>query len=297
MRYFWLVPIFVLLAFVACEYNNDFELDSDLYGDAAASPTVFVAAGYFTMGSDFSPGFFDGVPDEPFTDEQPEHRTYVSAYRVEIHEVTNAQYRACVGAGRCEDPRSAGSIDRADYYSNRAFDDYPVTNVTWQMADDYCRWRERRLPSEAEWEKAARGTADERTFPWGWQEPTCGLSNLSIPRADSLSADAEYEETCHARPVEVGTYAAAASPFGLTEMAGNVSEWTADYYDADYYDAGLWPHNGVDPQGPPDGERRVIRGGNFASTAYFARVSFRENAPPETYTAALGFRCAQDVVP
>ena len=294
MRKGLLAMLAILTLVIACQDDNDFEFDGDIYNNAESTALLWVPAGWFVMGSDFSSDFFDGVPDEPFADEQPEHRTYVSAFWLEKHEVTNAQYRACVKAEACRDPASASSIDNEHYYTDRNLDSYPVVNITWGMAVDYCAWRDRRLPTEGEWEKAGRGDADERAYPWGWQEPTCGLANISIPRADSFSGDAQYVETCRYTPMRVGTFALSASPWGATEMAGNVAEWTADHYAADYYDAEKWPHNDIDPLGPPEGEQRVIRGGSFASTAYFARVSFRDHAPPETYHVALGFRCAKD---
>jgi eukaryotic-like serine/threonine-protein kinase len=285
---------FLFLVVVACASDSgDDEYESEIYHDTDPTELALVPAGYFTMGSDFSEGFFDGVPDEPFSDEQPERRTYVSAFSMEIHEVANVQFRSCVDAGPCNDPGTTTGVDGADYYTAPVFDDFPVVNVSWPDADAYCKWRGRRLPTEAEWEKAARGSSDERVYPWGWQEPTCRLANISVPRADELSPDAVWEETCHAAPVRVGRYAASASPYGVTELAGNVAEWTADYYAADYYRETIWPGNSVDPTGPPTGDRRVVRGGGFTSTAMFARVTFRDSKWPESSNIGLGFRCAK----
>ena len=286
-----------LMLFVgACQPQDD-SADDALYADAPATEMVYVPVGDFTMGSDFSEDFFDGVPDEPFSDEQPERVTMLSAFWIDSHEVTNAQYRACVDAGDCLDPLSDGSYWIEHYYTDPQYDDFPVTSVTWAMGDNYCRWRDLRLPTEAEWEKAARGADDERAYPWGWQEPTCGLANVSIPRPDTDAADSDYEETCHGQPVRTATHEQSASPYGVTEMAGNVSEWTADYYADDYYDTNAWPGTNKNPQGPEQGERRVVRGGNFLATAFFARVSFRNAAPPDHFDATIGFRCARGDVP
>jgi len=290
------LPLVLVLLAGGCDENeSDFDFtDGELYRDAAATELVDVPAGTFIMGSDYNPEWdiLDGGIDEPFTDEHPEHAVYLRAYRIEKTEVTNAQYRACVIAGGCDDPTHHAVGLTTDYYTDTRYGDYPMVNLTWRMAADYCAWRGRRLPTEAEWEKAARGRGDDRIYPWGWQEPTCGLANISIPRGDALSADAHYVETCRGFPLPVGYFPDSDSEFGALEMTGNVAEWTADWYDAASYDAALYPDNDVNPTGPATGLWRVVRGGGYASTAMFARVSYRGKADPETKISDIGFRCA-----
>lgn len=291
------ILLVLLLGIFACEEDNDFDFASDRYGSAEASELVLVKAGEFTMGSDYSPGIdlLDGVIDEPFYDEHPEHVVQVRAFFIEKTEVSNAQYRACVDASACDDPytRNVPGID--DYYTKAEYDDYPVVNVTWQMAADYCAWRGRRLPTEAEWEKAARGSADDRIYPWGWQEPTCEMANISIPReqTDALG-ESVLVETCYYRTTPVGAYRYSESPWGLRNMTGNVAEWVADVYADDYYNAALWPDNDVNPQGPAEGDERAVRGGGYTSTALLARTSYRDHKPVDHYDATIGFRCVED---
>ncbi len=291
----WLVALAVLLAAACSEIENE-EFNSDRYGDVEASLLLSVAAGDFTMGSDYSDliDLIDGTVDEGFADEQPERSVYVSSFEIEQTEVTNAQYRACVGAGACVDPKEININGSADYYTRADYDNYPMVNVTWQMAADYCAWRGRRLPTEAEWEKAARGAADDRIFPWGWLEPNCEMANLSVQAAvENEEGDYDIVETCHQFPVLVSYYAASASPFGLLNVTGNVAEWVADYYAADYYDRDVWPDNANDPTGPEEGTERVIRGGGYTSGAIFGRVSYRDHHTPDFYDEATGFRCAR----
>ncbi len=273
------------LATVVCAAKNPFQFSSAVYHNSPASPVVAVPAGDFLMGS---------TSAGPFVDEQPQRTVYLDAYAIEVTETTNVQYRACVYAGPCIDPLPSGPGGQNGYYTNPSYDDYPVVDVTWNMADQYCRWRGRRLPTEAEWEKAARGAADDRDYPWGWAEPTCDLADVANPLADSLAPDARVHETCYAFPVGVESYAASASPYGALNMTGNVAEWVADFYADDYYDAAAWPGNGVNPTGPPTGDEKVVRGGSYADTAIYTRVEYRDHHPPGATNITIGFRCAQD---
>jgi serine/threonine-protein kinase len=229
---------------------------------------VYVPAGEFTMGSDAGP-----------TDQQPAHTVSLDAFWIDQTEVTNAMYALCVAAGACSPPLETRSITRASYYGEPAFSDHPVLFVNWPQAGAYCEWAGRRLPTEAEWEKAARGD-DQRPYPWGSEPPGPGLLN---------HADAGVGDT-----VAVGQYPAGASPYGALDMAGNASEWVLDYYDPAYY-AVAPAENPTGPAqtGCPGGECRVLRGGNWNSRDDEAAATFRLFYGPNDSRDAFGIRCAQ----
>jgi len=203
---------------------------------------VYVPAGEFLMGS-----------EEGGSDESPEHTVYLDAYWIYKHEVTNVQYRDCIEAGEC-----AGDLSR---YPE---DDDPAVYIDWYEANDYCEWAGGQLPTEAEWEKAARGT-DGRTYPWGEASPSCNLAQF---------------RDCSGQTVPVGSFPAGASPYGALDMAGNVWEWVADWYDAGYYE------NSPDanPTGPASGTYRVFRGGSWFYYVRNLRSSLRGGGatPPPT---------------
>ncbi len=222
---------------------------------------VYVPEGEFLMGSE------DG-----YGDESPEHTVYLDAYWIDQTEVTNAQYQQCVEDGACSLPDETYSWSRNDYYGNSAYADYPVIYVNWNQASDYCEWAGRRLPTEAEWEKAARGT-DGRTYPWGEKSPNANLANYNENIGDTT---------------EVGSYPAGASPYGALDMAGNVWEWVADWYDDDYYDASPFEN----PQGPASGFYRAIRGGSWYDIGKFLRAALRDDFDSDYSHPAFGFRCA-----
>ncbi|MGC4115987.1 MAG: SUMF1/EgtB/PvdO family nonheme iron enzyme [Myxococcales bacterium] len=250
--------------------------DDDCNGLADDSPAcpapaldrtpVVVAKGPFVMGSD------RGAPDE-----KPVHTVDLSAVKVDRHEVTNARYRACVKAGVCTPPALTTSHRRARYFDAPEFDDYPVIFVSWRQAEQFCRFAGGRLPTEAEWEKTARGPAPEaREFPWGNEEPDCLRANLGGAKACVNDTD------------RVGRRPAGASPFGALDLAGNVWEWVGDWYDAKYYAQSP----GHDPQGPASGNLKVMRGGCWDSGAANLRVSCRKAELPDAWADNVGFRCA-----
>jgi serine/threonine-protein kinase len=223
-------------------------------------------------------------------DEKPPHIVQLDAFWIDQVEVTNGMYGLCVQTGVCKAPSNTSSDNRFDYFYNPEFRDYPVVNVTWLDAHVYCEWAGRRLPTEAEWERAARGD-DMRTYPWGDEPPNAELVNFNNSVGDTS---------------RVGSYALGASSFGALDMAGNVWEWVADYYDVGYYAEST----DTNPSGPEEKigrTNRVIRGGSFQDSILNMRVSNRGYAQGPDPNALIsntvfsgissvkiGFRCAAD---
>ena len=205
------------------------------------------------------------LDDECPIDATPRHDVELDAYRIDVHEVTQAEYQACVAAGACVLPRA-----HFDPVGRAAF---PVTDVSWDDALAYCGFAGKRLPTEAEWEHAARGP-DELDYPFGNDAPDCTRATFA---------------GCADAPAAVGSHTDDASAFGATEMAGNVAEWVADYYAADYYDDA--PR--ANPPGPARGSERVFRGGGFTSSVVQLLGFVRAHAAPAQTAADVGFRCAQ----
>ena len=204
-------------------------------------------------------------------DHSPAHRVLLDAFHIDVYEVTNAQYHAfCQQTGH----RLPEFWQRSGFRCGLDYPDHPVVTVSWRDAMAYATWCGKRLPTEAEWEYAARG----------------GLSGMDWPNGESLDPwDANFRESDQGRPVAVGSYPA--NGFGLCDMAGNVVEWIADYYGADYY---AWSP-ASNPRGPESGRFRVIRGGGWHSGDACSRVYFRNALPENWVDFNVGFRCARDI--
>jgi formylglycine-generating enzyme required for sulfatase activity len=215
---------------------------------------VVVPAGTFRMGADLL----------PVGDESPAHEVSLEAYRIDRNEVSNTNYRRCVDAGACDEPQDLR------FYDDGAAGDRPVVFVTWHQARTCCEWLNRRLPTEAEWEKAARGPSG-LSYPWGNQ-----------PVSQDLNAGLQF-----AGALPVGSFPAGASPYGALDMAGNVWEWTADWY---------LPYKGSAFRSDFFGEKyKVVRGGSWNHPIEDARTFHRDIAHPDRALAVVGFRCAADV--
>jgi formylglycine-generating enzyme required for sulfatase activity len=231
------------------------------------APMMLVTAGEFWMGSP------DGEGKE---DERPRHQVFLDAFYMDKFEVTVSRYDQFMQSTDRSKPMDWKQVDVTTQGN------LPVIGVDWTDADSYCRWAGKRLPTEAEWEKAARGT-DGRTYPWGNEEPTARLANFGKQHSPTVKA---YEETL----VPVDHDEAGQSPYGLHHMAGNVFEWVGDWYDEHYY------HRSParNPKGPAHGTMRVFRGGSLYNDPAEVRSANRHRFPSSTQLASLGFRCAQD---
>lgn len=238
---------------------------------------VLIPEGEFMMGCD--PNFNAGF-DCNF-DELPLHPVYLSAFFIDKQEVTNEQYLQCVEAGICKEPVYKNSRTRISYYGKPAYNKFPVIAVTWYEASDYCQWVNGSLPTEAQWEKAAKGTLP-KAFPWGDQIPYCKLAN---------SYNNALGEFCIGDTVKVGSYPMGASAYGVMDMAGNVWEWVNDWYSAEYYRHSPF----VDPAGIDTGSGKVIRGGGYDYSWSKLRIAYKSNHHPNTRHLSYGFRCVNPI--
>lgn len=230
----------------------------------------WIPAGDFTMGSGTESNSRNFA-----------HTVSVNAFYMDVYEVTNAQYEACVTLGECEPPHYDRTDFRPSYFGNPEFENYPVVYVNWHMAKTFCEWRGARLPTEAEWEKAARGT-DGRAYPWG-KGISCDHANY-----DGDPASASF---CTGDTSEVGKYERGKSPYGMHDMAGNVFEWVSSLYQPYPYDASDGRED------PTRGGSRVIRGGAWSEGPDDQRVFYRSWVGPDLSETAIGFRCAKDAAP
>jgi serine/threonine-protein kinase len=268
---------------------------------------AYIPDGEFIMGSE------DGNPDET-----PVHKVYLDAYWIDRTEVTNARFAAVLnqvlteitvisdryvnlGYQRIYDLKCFECIDWQDpiiwdgskFIALPAYQDHPVSMVTWYGAQAYCEWTGRRLPTEAEWEKAARGKKGF-IYPWG-NEFACQKGNFDdetildkfvVPGGEGCDG---YNQTA-----PIGSFPDGESPYGVYDMAGNVWEWVSDWYDSDYYNILISFNN---PEGPLTGSERALRGGGWYDSDWSARGSSRHGRSPNYYRNYIGFRCAHDATP
>jgi predicted outer membrane repeat protein len=263
------------------------------------SARVLVPGGPFQMGCADLPG------EACYADERPLHTITVDSYAIDRTEVTNAEFADFLNAVGNQVEGGVTWLDAADpdvrlryqggrWQIDRDYENHPVSEVTWYGARAYCHWRGARLPTEAEWERAARGSADTRMFPWGNEAPTCSLLNYyhdaGATRVGAWCGPLSLEH-CVGETTPVGSYPSGRSLDGLLDMAGNVEEWVGDWYASDYY--AVSPS--ANPTGPVTGTLRVLRGGGWYSELKHVRTSVRHYTAPTNSGDTLGFRCATDV--
>ncbi|MBT6177747.1 MAG: SUMF1/EgtB/PvdO family nonheme iron enzyme [Deltaproteobacteria bacterium] len=252
---------------------------------------VYVPSGPFMMGC------HEFLHNDCEEDEGPFHQVYLDAYLIDRTEVRAGAYKECVDSGACE---YTGSTTASLRTFNNGRDSHPINLMTWTAANEYCLAQGKQLPTEAQWEKAARGT-DGRTFPWGSAIPSCDWAVCIGFYYDPDDAEANASGFISGngcgkdRTWEVGSMEAGASPYGVHDIAGNVWEWVSDIYASDYYSQ--TPADGwSNPEGPNTGERYVLRGGAFNHPTDDLRIADRSNLPADSKYVSFGFRCARRLI-
>jgi len=264
-------------------YQNGFE-SADTCAWAATVPAatcdpemVFVPAGDFKMGSDWNP--------TDFPNELPIHTVTLSAYWIDRNDVTMDEYAACVTASGCPVPVYSYLDNSECNWGSPRGGSNPINCVDWQQGETYCTWAGKRYPTEAEWEKAARGeNQPEPTYPWGEAAPTCNYAVMDDPKTGF--------EGCGLNATgPVGSKPAGSSPYGALDMAGDVWDWVNDWFSPTYYSVSP----ATDPPGPATGTSRVLRGGSWSSTGGAdLRSSMRISNAPNQASYGFGFRCAKN---
>ncbi|MDH4187824.1 MAG: SUMF1/EgtB/PvdO family nonheme iron enzyme, partial [Nitrospira sp.] len=224
-------------------------------------PMVLVPVGEFIMGS-----------DKGDDDEQPIHRVFLDSFYIDKFEVTNGRFAKFVEVILSEPPWGFSDKETPVVYSDR-----PVRWVNWMEAMGYCLWAGKRLPTEAEWEKAARGT-DGRIYPWGNDPPTTAHAVYGLKEGADMVAP-------------IGNRDKGKSPYGAHDLAGNLYEWVIDWYDDQFYSI----NPSINPRGPAEGTAKVQRGGSYINSPYRLRSTFRTKGDPTEHDPNVGFRCAQDI--
>lgn len=256
---------------------------SNIAALAKPSPMITVPAGWFLMGT-------NRVDDNPYgletqfdDTELPQRRIWLDAYTIDRYEASLAEYLAHLQQQRRYPPRELQHLIRHLITVHNLPDDvmagWPAMYMTWEEATDFCLARNKRLPTEAEWEKAARGSKGN-LFPWGTAPPTPDLAVFGQYHVHEIPLVAP-----------VNGWEEGQSPYGLHHMAGNVAEWVEDWFGFDYY--AIMPER--NPPGPREGRYKVVRGGSWKSKPNVLRTATRNGATPETRSARIGVRCAQSV--
>ncbi|MGQ0811513.1 MAG: formylglycine-generating enzyme family protein [Nitrospiraceae bacterium] len=241
---------------------------------------VMIGAGGFMMGSDKK---IDRTAYQP---EIPQRKIHLDAYEIDKYEVTTVQYLKFVLV-TARPPLIDWQYDGGNFQETMA--GHPVMHVSWFDADAYCKWVGKRLPTEAEWEKAARGE-DGRIYPWGNQPAGLSRSNFGRTGLSGPVRDRPERLLLYPPIISVDKYDNAVSPYGVFQMAGNVAEWVADWYDPKYYASA--PEK--NPKGPEKGTQKSFRGGGWIDSTPSVRVAQRNGTDPNTKMNWMGFRCARD---
>jgi formylglycine-generating enzyme required for sulfatase activity/tRNA A-37 threonylcarbamoyl transferase component Bud32 len=239
---------------------------------------IFVPGGVFQMGD-----------DEGERDERPSHPVQIDSFYIDETEVTNGQYAQCVAAGACNPPGNSNPTTHPAYYGDAAYDDYPMVYINWYQASAFCNWRGGRLPTEAEWEKAASYDPNQAAafrYPWGDAFDGTKL-NFCDANCPSNNRNNDFDDG-HRDTAPVGTYPNGRSPLGVYDLSGNVMEWVDDWYDFRFYAESP----DINPRGPADGQFKALRGGSWLSTQEQVSVTARGSFDPLVIQSNLGFRCA-----
>ncbi len=254
--YAWVRPVFLIVGLHLMFHTAPPVSAESSEGEGAPPDMALIPAGPFLMGGDFD-------------EEHPRHRVLLDAFSIDRYEVTNAEYAEYMQETGAAEPRYWNKSDR--FHSGDKFPRHPAVGMSWHEAAAFCEWKGKRLPTEAEWEKAARGGREGFVFPWG-----------DMP--DRKRANYEGQGA-----LPVGNFPP--NDYGLFDMAGNVWEWVADWFDAQYYQRS--PE--ANPPGPESGSEKVLRGGSWVDGVGPNRVAHRHWYPPKAHYKWLGARCAKSV--
>jgi len=267
-------------------------IGSTLISEIDGMELVFVPEGTFLMGS-------TSADSDAYDDEFPQHEVYLDGYWIDKTEVTNAMYAAFLNERGNQSEGGSTWLDAGDedvrigqvngtWQPDSGYADHPVVEVSWYGAAAYCEWAGRRLPTEAEWEKASRGT-EGQIYPWGNYEITGDLANYCDTNCEYDDWKDSTENDGYTETAPVGSYPSGASPYGALDMAGNVWEWVADWYGGEYYDTST----ASNPTGPATGTYRVLRGGSWYHPPSLLRSAYRLRSVPDDAWNLNGFRCAR----